>query len=104
MSAGAGSRPGPQLTIERLRLRASGLDEGAARQLARCVAEGLAASLQLPPGVAALEALRVEVTARAGEAPDMLSRRIIDAVGRALARDRAPAGAGGTLGDEEVAP
>ena len=34
----------------------------------------------------------------------MLSRRIIDAVGRALARDRAPAGAAGTLGDEEVAP
>jgi hypothetical protein len=54
--------------------------------------------------VTALEALRVEVTARAGEAPDMLSRRIIDAVGRALARDRAPAGAAGTLGDEEAAP
>jgi hypothetical protein len=102
MSAEAGPRPAPQLTIERLRLRAAGLDEGAARRLARRVAEGLAASLQLPPGVTALEALRVEVTGMAGEAPDMLSRRIIDAVGRALAWDRA--GAAGTQGEGEVAP
>lgn len=104
MSADAGSRPAPQLTIERLRLHAAGLDEGAARRLARRVAEGLAASLQLPPGVTTLEALRVEVTGMAGEAPDMLSRRIINAVGRALARDRAGAGAAGTHGEEEVAP
>ncbi len=104
MSAGAVPRPGPQLTIERLRLRASGLDDGAARQLARRVAEGLAASLQLPTGMTALEALRVEVTASAGVAPDMLSRRITDAVGRALARDRAPAGADGSPRNVEVAP
>ena len=68
------------------------------------MAEGLAASLQLPPGVTALEALRVEVTSGPDDTPDMLSRRIVDAVGRALARDRAPAGAAGTPGQEEVAP
>ncbi len=100
----AGARPGPQLSIGRLRLRAAGLDEGAARELARRVAEGLAASLHLPPGVTALEALRVEVTSGPDDTPDILSRRIVDAVGRALARDRAPAGAAGTLGNEEVAP
>ncbi len=95
--------PADRLTIERLRLRAAGLDEGAARHLARLVGEALAPSLQLPAGTTAIQTLRVEVAAPAGEAPELLSRRIVDAIGRALGRDRAPAGAG-VLGGEEVAP
>jgi hypothetical protein len=93
----------PQLTIERLRLRAAGLDDGAARHLARLVGEGLAPSLHLPAGTTAIETLRIEVPGQAGEAPAVLARRIVDAIGRALARDRAPAGAR-VLGGEEVAP
>lgn len=92
-----------RLTIDRLRLRAAGLDEGAARHLATLVGEGLAPSLQLPAGSTAIETLRVEVAARTGEAPELLSRRIVDAIGHALARDRAPAWAP-VLGAEEVAP
>jgi hypothetical protein len=92
-----------RLTIDRLTLRAAGLDEGAARHLATLVGEALAPSLQLPVGSTAIETLRVEVAAHTGEAPELLSRRIVDAIGRALARDRAPAGAR-VLGSEEVAP
>ncbi len=83
-----------RLTIERLRLRVAGLDVGAARHLATLVGEGLAPSLQLPIGSTAIETLRVEVAAHTEEAPELLSRRIVDAIGRALARDRAPAEAG----------
>jgi len=67
------------------------------------VGVGLAPSLQLPAGSTAIETLRVEVAAHAGEGPELLSRRIVDAIGRALTRDRAPAGAR-VLGAEEVAP
>jgi hypothetical protein len=87
----------PRLTIDRLRLRAAGLDEGAARHLATLVAEGLAPALHLQTGSTAIETLQVEVAAPIGEALDLLSRRVADAIGRALARDRA-------LGTEEVAP
>ena len=90
-----------RLTIDRLRLRVAGLDEGAARHLATLVGEGLAPALQLPIGSTAIETLRVEIAAHTGEGPGLLSRRIVDAIGRALARDRAPAGAGVP---EEVAP
>jgi hypothetical protein len=93
----------PRLTIERLRLRAAGLDEGAARHLATLVGEALAPSLQLPTGSTAIDAIHVEMVAHAGEGPELLSRRIVDAIGRALARDRAPVGAR-VLGGEEVAP
>jgi hypothetical protein len=94
---------GPRLTIERLRLRATGLDQGAARHLATLIGEGLAPSLQLPVGSMAIDTLQVDVPAHAGESPELLSRRIVDAVGRAIARDRAPAGAR-VLGSVEVAP
>jgi hypothetical protein len=92
-----------RLTIDRLRLHAAGLDEGAARHLATLVGEALAPSLQLPVGSTAIGTLRVEVAAHTAEAPELLSRRIVDAIGRALARDRAPAGVR-VLGSEEVAP
>ena len=92
-----------RLTIDRLRLRAAGLDEGAARHLATLVGRALAPALQLPAGSTVIETLRVEVAAHGAEGPELLSRRIVDAVGRALARDRAPVGAR-VLGAEEVAP
>jgi hypothetical protein len=99
----AAGAAGPRLTIERLRLRAAGLDEGAARHLATLVGEALAPSLQLPVGSTAIQTLNLEVAAHDGDDPEMLSRRIVEAIGRALARDRAPTGAG-VLGAEEVAP
>jgi hypothetical protein len=73
-----------QLTIDRLRLRANGLDEGAARRLATLVGEGLAPSLQLPTATAAIDTLRIELASKPGENPEALSQRIIDAVSRAL--------------------
>jgi hypothetical protein len=94
---------GPRLTIERLRLRGAGLDEGAARHLATLVGEALAPSLQLPAGATVIDTLRIEVAAHTAQSPEMLSRRIVDAIGRTLARDRAPAGAR-VVGGEEVAP
>jgi hypothetical protein len=93
----------PSLTIDRLRLRAAGLEEGAARHLATLIGEALVPSLQLPVGSTAIDTLRVDVPAHSGESPELLSRRIVDAIGRAIARDRAPAGAR-VLGGEEVAP
>jgi hypothetical protein len=101
-SAGAGDTAG-RLTIERLRLRAAGLDEGAAHRLATLVGEALAPSLQLPVGSTAIQTLHVEVAAHTGDCPETLSSRIVEAIGRALARDGAPVG-GRVLGAEEVAP
>lgn len=83
--------------IDRLVLRVAGLDEDAARSLARLVAERLAAGLLRPPGTAGLDSLRVDVTtgvADQGE-PDLLARRIADEVGRVLARDRLSGGPDG---------
>lgn len=74
----------PSLTIDRLRLRANGLDDGAARRLAILVGHGLAPSLQLPIAGAAVDTLRIELAAKPGENPEALSQRIIDAVSRAL--------------------
>lgn len=94
---------GPRLTIDRLRLRAAGLDEGAARHLATLVGEALAPALRLPVGSSTIQTLRVEVAGHDGDDLQILSRRIVEAIGRALARDRAPAGAT-VPGAEEVAP
>ncbi len=83
--------------IGRLALRVAGLDEDAARTLALLVAEGLTPGMLHPAGIAGLDRLRVEVTAgAAGQAtPELLARRIVDEIGRVLARSRAPGGAGG---------
>jgi hypothetical protein len=106
MSPGAGgpdAGPGASADVHvgRLALRVSGLDENAARALARLVAERLTADLLRPAGLAGLDSLQVEV--RLGDAdqagPDALAQRIADQVGRALARDRASGGP-----DAEVAP
>ena len=76
--------------IDRLALRAAGLDEDAARALARLVAEGLTPGLLRPAGLAGVGSLQVEVQASAAEQgnPDLLARRIVDEIGRVLARDR----------------
>jgi hypothetical protein len=82
--------PGAGIHIDRLALRAAGLDEGAAQLLARLVAEGLTPGLLRSAGLAGVGSLQVEVQASGAEQgdPDLLARRIIDEIGRVLARDR----------------
>jgi hypothetical protein len=87
------SRPGGEIRIDRMALRVAGLDQDAARELARLVAEGLAPGLLRATGGAGLDSLRVEVPADTeNNTPDVLARRIVDEVGRVLARDRASGG------------
>jgi hypothetical protein len=98
----AGQAAAGDVYVGRLALRVSGLDEDAARVLARLVAERLTADLLRPAGAAGLDSLQVEVRpGDTGQAatPDALAQRIADQVGRALARDRASGGP-----DAEVAP
>lgn len=83
------SHPGSEIHIDRLALRVAGLDEDAARALARLVAEGLAPGMLRVTGMTAPDSLRVEVQADTKEStPDLLARRIVDEIGRVLARDR----------------
>jgi hypothetical protein len=91
--------PAGDVQIGRLALRAAGLDEGAARLLARLVAEGLTPGLLRPAGLAGLDSLRLEVRASAADQrrPDLLARRIIDEIGRVLARDRVSGGPDGEV-------
>jgi hypothetical protein len=93
---GAASGQGGDVHVDRLTLRVAGLDEDAARSLARLVAEGLAPGLLQPTGTRSLDCLRVQVTTDQ-RAPDLLARRIAGEVGRVLARDRV---AGGPDGEE----
>jgi len=89
------SRPGGEIRVDRMALRVAGLDEDAARALARLVAEGLAPGLLRATGTAGLDALRVEVQADTRhDTPELLARRIVDEVGRVLARDRVSGGPG----------
>ena len=87
---------GPEVRIDRLTLQVTGLDEAAARTLARLVAEGLAAGLPAMAG-GDLGQVRIQVTARATEqgSPGPLARRIAAELGRALARGRDPGAPGG---------
>jgi hypothetical protein len=77
----------PKVSIERLSLRVAGLDERAAAELARLVAQRLAPGLLRPAGLAGLDRLELQVQ-DASVDPDLLARRIVDAIGRELARDR----------------
>ena len=99
MSRAAGQAGGQagDVHIDRLALRVAGLDEDAARALARLVAEGLAPGVLRPAGLAGLDSLQVELKAGAADQgrPDLLARRIVDEIGRALARDRVPGGPDG---------
>jgi hypothetical protein len=86
--AGAAAEVAPGVHLERLALRVAGLDEAAAVALARLVAQRLAPGLLRVPGAAGLDSLKVEVRAEAvaAVAPDQLAERIVDQIGRALAR------------------
>ena len=83
--------------IDRLALRAAGLDEDAARVLALLVAERLTPGLLRSAGLAG--SLHVEVHADGTEQgkPDLLARRIVDEIGRVLARDRVSGGPEGEV-------
>jgi hypothetical protein len=89
-----GGGAGPAVHVDRLALRVAGLDEAAARTLARLVAEGLAPGMLRSAGNAGLDHLRIEVTACAADRdrPDLLARRITSELGRVLARGRVPGG------------
>lgn len=78
----------PEVHIDRLTLRVTGLDEGAARTLARLVAEGLA----LHGTADDLGRVRIQVTDDAAEQgrPDLLARRIAGELGRVLAPGQGP--------------
>jgi len=91
--------PPVAVDIDRLRLVVSGLDVGAAEVFARLVAEGLAAGLVRSPGTAGLDSLHLEVAVNPGDAgePAAIARRVVDEVGRALARDRITSGPDGEL-------
>lgn len=92
------SHPVSEIHIDRLALRVAGLDEDAARALAQLVAEGLAPGVLRVSGVTALDALRVEVqTETQDSAPDQLAQRIVDRIGRVLARDRVSGGPDGEV-------
>jgi hypothetical protein len=73
-----------ELRVERLLLRAQGLDERAGRRLARLIAENLAGDLQVGTGSAAQADLSVEVAARSGEAIDETAWRVARAIRQAL--------------------
>lgn len=90
----------PDVHINRLRLQVVGLDEGAARSLAKLVAEGLAPGLGRAATSGRLDSLRsadrtqVRVTAPAGSLPAaggagdqqvVLAGAVVDEIVRALA-------------------
>lgn len=96
------STPADEVRIDRLALRVAGLDEDAARELARLVAERLAPGMLWPAGQASVHHLAVEVPADATnqstpQPPDLLAQRIVAQIGRVLARDRASGGPGGEV-------
>lgn len=87
------SHPGGEIHIDRLTLRVAGLDEDAARALGRLVAEGLTPGMLRSAGGTGLDCLQVQVQADTEHStPDLLAPRIVDAIGRTLARDRVSGG------------
>jgi hypothetical protein len=83
--------PGAEVRVDRLALRVTGLDERAARALARLVAEGLVPWLPELAG-GDLGQVRIRVTADAAEQgrPELLARRIAGELGRVLGHSRDP--------------
>lgn len=68
---------GEEVNIDRISLRVTGMDPIDARALAQAIATGLAPTLALAPGEAALDRLRVEVQAKHGEKPEVLAARAV---------------------------
>jgi len=75
--------------VDRLSIRVAGLDEDAARELARLVALGLAADVVRTAPSAGLDHLSVSVTT-ADTKPDVLARRIVVGLWRAMEREVIP--------------
>jgi hypothetical protein len=77
----------PDVSIERLTLKLSGLSEGEGRRLGERIAEGLAATA-LPTGLTLLEVEKVRVTAAAGPAAsvDQLARQVVAEIVRQVQR------------------
>ncbi len=90
MSAPAGpASAAGDVRIDRLSLRVAGLDEDAARELARLVAQNLAPGMSPLAGTSAIESLQVRVQAAAGKGdPGALADQIAAEIRRALARGR----------------
>jgi hypothetical protein len=74
----------PELSVERLALKLSGLSEWEGRRLARMIAEGLGAA-SLPEGLSRdVGALRLQVEAQPGDALERLAQQIVAEVLRQL--------------------
>jgi len=89
-AAGHPAGPGPasrepEVRIDRLALRVTGLDEAKARALARLVAEGIAPGLPELAG-SDLGRVRLRVTASAAQqgSPELLARLVVDELTRVL--------------------
>lgn len=76
----------PQTSVDRLSIQVPGADAAQGRRVGELVA-GLLAPL-VEPGVdaAALDRVKVELTAQAGESAETLAGRIAAAIARALSR------------------
>lgn len=96
-TATSGGGAGQDVHLTRLSLRVAGLDEDAACQLAKLVAEGLTPGMLRPRGSAGLDSLKVEVAGQPTDTaePEALAVRVVEAIGRALARDRVAGGPDG---------
>jgi hypothetical protein len=70
--------------VDRLSIRVPGVDRELGHRLGREVAERLAPALALAPREAALERLRLEVTAQPNESAEALASRIAASVVSAL--------------------
>ena len=73
-------------TIDRLNLQVPGADAAQGRRVGELVPELLAPLLEPGIDTAALERVRVELTAQPGESAETIAQRIASAIARALAR------------------
>lgn len=76
----------PQTTVDRLSLQVPGADAAHGRRVGELVAELLAPLVEPGIDAAALDRVKVELTAQAGESAETLARRIASAIALALAR------------------
>ena len=76
----------PQTTVDRLSLQVAGADAAHGRRVGELVAELLAPLVEPGIDAAALDRVKVELTAQAGESAETLARRIASAIALALAR------------------
>ena len=74
----------PEINIDRLTLRLSGISEHDGQRLARLIAEGLTSSSIAAEGSHALDAMRVNVSTSPSSNVDMLSKQIVAEIVRQL--------------------